>query len=533
MRTPLSSALREALATALTAEQREISLEDAEGERKDAHGQRNGPKRDVTRRQFIAAAAAASGVALWHPRPAYAADERIVVIGAGLAGLRFAHAMWTRKRVATTIYEANTRLGGRVWTNRNFFADGQIAEHGAELISSEHKSMRRLAAEFDLPLAVANGGSEPGYDDVNWLDGSYYNTRELNADLKKLVPALTAANRAAPYPTLYNSYTPAAYELDHTSANEWIDQNVEGGLASKLGRVLQTDLLSEFGCEPSLQSALNLIYLLGTGHSGLVGTDEKYHLKGGNDQIATMMARQLPQGSVQTSMLLVALKENSDGSYTCTFQKGAGTTEVQADHVVLTLPFNQLRKVDLSEVGFTPVKLAAINKYDLGTNAKLALQFDSRPWSEQDGWSGVCYTGPEGFQLSWDATVSQKGQKGILVRYPAGDAGGAEAFPGAAAHGPAPAQYAQDFLQAVEAPFPGCKKNYNGKAWLDWWDQDPFIGGAYGCYQVGNYTEFAGIEKVRQRNVHFCGEQTDLKFQGYMEGAVQSAERLAFHWPHL
>jgi monoamine oxidase len=85
----------------------------------------------------------------------------------------------------------------------------------------------------------------------------------------------------------------------------------------------------------------------------------------------------------------------------------------------------------------------------------------------------------------------------------------------------------------VEAPFPGCQKHYNGNAWLDWWEQDPFIGGAYGCYQIGNYTEFAGIENVRQGNVHFCGEQTDLNFQGFMEGAVKSGERLALHWPKL
>ncbi len=442
--------------------------------------------------------------------------------------------MWTRNQIATTVYEANTRLGGRVWTNRGFFSSGQIAEHGAEFISSEHKSMRRLAAEFGLPLSVVNGGSELCCSDVSWLDGAYYTTRELNADLKKLLSAIDAANRAAPFPTLYDRFTKAGYELDHTSATEWIDQNVESGLASKLGRVLQTDLLSEYGCEPSIQPALNLIYLVSApANGGLTGTDENYHAIGGNDQIPATMANQLPEGSIQTGMLLVALKQKSDGTYTCTFEKGAGSVDVQADHVVLAIPFNQLKKVDLSHAGFSPVKMAAINKYALGTNAKLALQFDSRPWSQQDHWSGTCYTGPDDFQLSWDATVSQKGPAGILNRFPAGNAGGPEAFPGAAAHGPAPAKYAQDFLSAVEAPFPGCHTHYNGNAWLDWWDQDPFIGGAYGCYQIGNYTEFAGIENARQGNVHFCGEQTDLNFQGYMEGAVKSGEQLAFHWPRL
>jgi monoamine oxidase len=527
VRTDLTSKLRESLAVVKEAEQRRTPLENVAHE----HSERRLGK--LSRREFLSGAAVTAAIVLWHPLSSYAASSRIVVVGAGLAGLRFAHAMWTRKRVATTVYEANTRLGGRVWTNRDFFSHGQIAEHGAEFISSEHKSMRRLAEEFELPLEVANGGSEPCCDDVSWLDGSYYTTRELNADLKKLAPALIAANHAAPYPTLYNRYTQAAYEFDHTSATDWIEQNVDDGLASKLGRVLQTDLLSEYGCEPAVQPALNLIYLLGAGNSGLVGTDEKYHVRGGNDQIPAMMASQLPEGSIQTGMLLVALKQNSDGSYTCTFQKGASMADVQGDHVVLAVPFNQLRKVDLSTAGFSPRKMAAINKYDLGTNAKLALQFDSRPWSKDDHWSGTCYTSPDSFQLSWDATVAQKGPAGILLRFPAGVAGGSHAFPGAAAHGPAPVKYALDFLNAVEAPFPGCREHYNGNAWLDWWEQDPLIGGAYGCYQIGNYTEFAGIENVRQGNVHFCGEQTDLNFQGYMEGAVESAERLAFHWPKL
>ena len=41
------------------------------------------------------------------------------------------------------------------------------------------------------------------------------------------------------------------------------------------------------------------------GNGGLVGTDEKYHVVGGNDQIPARMASQLPQGSIQTGMLLV------------------------------------------------------------------------------------------------------------------------------------------------------------------------------------------------------------------------------------
>ena len=487
----------------------------------------------ITRRQFLTTTAAGSmGLALAPTLSASPTSSRIVVIGAGLAGLRFAHALWTHRHIATTVYEASERLGGRVWSNTSFFAGGQVAENGAEFISSEHLSMRRLAEMFELELAVVNGGSEPGYNDAYWLDGAYYEQSQLTKDLNALQPKIDAAYASAPFPQLYNRHTGAGYEMDHTSAADWIEHHVDGGAASRLGRILLTALLSEYGCEPSVQSALNLIYLLGgPGTGGLAGTDEKYHVIGGNDQIPFRMAAALPPGSVQLGLSLAALRRNSDGTYTCTLLRGSTALDVVADHVVLALPFNQLKKVDLSAAGLSTLKRTAIHNFALGTNAKLALQFDHRVWSVRDGWSGGCYTAPDDFQLCWDGTVSQKGRQGILERFPAGNAGGPNAFPGAAPHGPAPDWVVQSFLRGVDAPFPGCSRAYNGRAYLNWWATDPFVEGAYGCYQVGNITSFAGIENQREGNVHFCGEQTSLEFQGYMEGAVRSAERLALNWP--
>ena len=58
---------------------------------------------------------------------------RIIVIGAGLAGLTCAYRLKQAGYFAK-IYEASERVGGRCWTIRNAFVDGQIAEHGGELI---------------------------------------------------------------------------------------------------------------------------------------------------------------------------------------------------------------------------------------------------------------------------------------------------------------------------------------------------------------------------------------------------------------
>ena len=52
--------------------------------------------------------------------------------------------------MGTSAYdEANNRLGGRCWTRRGDFAEGQIAEHGGELIDQGHTAIRHLAQELE------------------------------------------------------------------------------------------------------------------------------------------------------------------------------------------------------------------------------------------------------------------------------------------------------------------------------------------------------------------------------------------------
>src|SRR5216683_7764298 len=114
-----------------------------------------------TRREFLRATASlAAAAAAGMPRPARAAGRnsnlRIVIVGAGLAGIRCAHKLWTDHNIMSTVYEWDDRIGGRVQTLRNFFANGQIVEQHGEFISSEHASMLALASRYNLQLDLAN-----------------------------------------------------------------------------------------------------------------------------------------------------------------------------------------------------------------------------------------------------------------------------------------------------------------------------------------------------------------------------------------
>ena len=54
---------------------------------------------------------------------------------------------------------------------------------------------------------------------------------------------------------------------------------------------------------------------------------------------------------------------------------------------------------------------------------------------------------------------------------------------------------------------------------------DPNFGASYSYWRVGQYTSFAGYERVRQGNIFFAGEHCSIDFQGYMEGGASEGAR--------
>lgn len=488
----------------------------------------------LRRSGFIAGAAALSGTAMLgralDPVRALARSSapRIVIVGGGLAGTTCAYRLH-QAGLSSTIYEANASVGGRTWTLRGFWDDGQHTEHGGENISSEHADIRALVKELGLELVDVRAAQTPGTEEVYWLRGKRIPFKAMLAEYALAYPKIKAANDAAGYPTLWNHHNEAGRRLDGMSAREWIRQTIPGGLDSTIGWMLDLDATTENGGEADVQNSLELIYMLGhmpayNPGSGFywVGTDEKYVVKGGNDQIAHRLAAKLPDSSVQTSAALVALKKRSDGSYLCTFESHLQTFDVPADYVILALPFTTLRRVDLTKAGFDQRKIMAIEHLPLGTNTKIYVQFRQRPWLAM-GYDGATYA-DTGYQQTLDASRGQSGKSGLLEFYTGGHKG---ASFGPVSFGPPSDDVVRDQMRGLEPLYPGISKVWNGKAFMDYWTGDRWHKGSYSYWAVGQCTSFAGYEGVRQANAMFCGEHTAVDFQGFMNGAVATGQRAA------
>src|SRR3954463_4816056 len=382
----------------------------------------------ITRRQAIKrGAAAGAGLAMagsvgtFAARARAAGGPRIVVIGAGLAGLSCADALRQAGYVATVHEASATRVGGRCWSDRTTWAGGQVSEHGGELIDQGHVGVRQLAQSLGLTLdnllAAEQNGTDPSY----YFDGAAYPSAQATTDLKAIWQQVHSDVSAASYPTLYNSSTARGRELDAMSIATWISRYVPGGTASKLGQLLDTAYNIEYGAECSQQSSLNMLYLLGYSGQGnlrIFGpSNEKYHTVAGNDQIPERLAAALP-GQVNMGYELTAVARNSDGTWTLSFGNGK-TTKV--DRVVIAIPFTLLRGVDLRKAQFEPRKLRAINELGMGTNSKMHVGFKKRFWRDL-GCNGETYA-DTGYQNTWEVSRGQAGPTGLLVDYTGGNIG--------------------------------------------------------------------------------------------------------------
>jgi monoamine oxidase len=468
----------------------------------------------------LAAAAAAvplpaSGARAAAPTP----TRSVAVVGGGLAGLACAYQLKQAGQVAT-VFEASDRVGGRSWTLRDAFADGQLVERGGQLIDTSHKAIQQLATQLGLQLDSLLQAEVNGSVPLYRFDGQPYTYAEATRDIDAIRAKLHSDVQAAGYPTLYSSFTTRGQELDRMSVVDWINESVPGGMGSKLGQLLEVAYTIEYGADGSQQSSLNLLYLLGfkgQGQLRIFGpSNEKYAIRGGCDQLPARLAAQL-QGQIQTGNELLAVRQGG-GTVTLTLRQGSRTRTATFDKVVLALPFSILRSVDFSGAGFKPLKQTAIRELGMGTNSKLHVQFSDRHWVGL-GCNGETFA-DTGYQNTWDESRAQAGRSGILVDYTGGTVG-------ASFGSGTPTTRARQFLAQLEPVLPGITAKWNGRATVDYWLGNPWTKGSYSYWKVGQYTRFAGVEREPEGNCHFAGEHTSVDFQGYLNGAVETGQRAA------
>lgn len=441
-------------------------------------------------------------------------DARIVIVGAGLAGMTCALRL-AQRGFSPVVYDANNRVGGRTFTLRSSAFPNKV-ELGGEFIDTGHPTMQGLVAELGLTLVDV---IDPSLElERYFINNRHFTEPEIVELFRPVAKQLREDFKSIGQPryATFDAFTPRGRELDLMSIEQWLDDH---DVTGPIRKILDIGYTAEFGAEIDEQSFLNLLYLISFDPDPFQiygDSDERYIVKEGNDQITARIQDQLPS-PVKLGHRLEAIKEKADGTLRVTFAKGASTVEVIADKLVVAIPFNQLRKCSL-KLPLSPAKALAINTVAYGRSSKVIARVSSRPWLAQ-GTSGTTFN-DRVYHETWDASRGFAGAAAAVTNFGGGDV--------ALAMGAGSSlSQAKTFLDRLDVVFPGVRAAFTGQTARMHWPTAPFFEGGYAVWAPGNYTTFVGSEALIEGNVHFCGEHTSTDFQGWMEGAAESGERVA------
>ncbi|MEH2326779.1 MAG: NAD(P)/FAD-dependent oxidoreductase [Nostoc sp.] len=477
-------------------------------------------KQRTTRRRLLFGGlglASALATATWHngrDSAAFATIPKVLVVGAGIAGLSAGYRL-RQAGVPVDIIEARSGVGGRMRSLTNAAGTDVTVEVGGEFIDTDHKKLRSLAQELGLTI-VDLLATDKGLVPETW----YFKGRKI--------PEIEIINYFIPLAQKidedlvaigdgdvnYRSYNQATFALDNTSIGDYLEQ-------AKINPILQEMLYvaytTEYGREAAEQSCLNLLFLIGTNtdtFSVYGESDERYTIRGGNDQVPRLLADYLGN-FIQTDTELEAICIRPDGCYRVSLRSGYRTFERTYERILLTLPFSTLRLVKL-KVNLPAIKQKAIAELGYGTNAKLITAYQQKLWRTKYNSTAATFT-DTGFQNTWEPSRYQKSPKGLITDFTGGEHGLS------LGKGSAESQ-AKILLPQLDRIFPGIKNLRQGQAIRAYWPGEQYTRGSYACYLVGQWTGISGAEQERVGNLFFAGEHCSVSYQGYMEGGCRTGE---------
>jgi monoamine oxidase len=454
--------------------------------------------------------------------------KKILVVGAGMSGL-VAASLLKGAGHNVTILEASTRVGGRVYTKRTPFINGQYMEAGAMRIPSNHFLTLEYIKKFRLPV---NSFINSTPNDLIYVNG--IKTRQY---LYKQKPDILG------YPVAPNEKGKTAEELmqsvikpvidfinlnplenwswvikeyDKYSMDAFLRYNPNGvtlspGAIEMIKVLLAIEGLVELAFFDLLRE---FIILFGSNISF-------YEITGGNDLLPKAFLPQLEENILYEQQMTKIVQNKNQVTIHSMHTESLQPIETTYDFAILTIPFSIMQFIEVEPYdSFSHNKWKAIRDLHYSTSTKIGLQFRSRFWEEQGIRGGQTATDlPIRFSYYPSYGIGENGVAVMIASYTWGD----DAIPWDSLNEEDRIQQALQNLATIHG-----QQVYDefitGVSYS--WAQNPYSGGAFTIFKSEQETELFPYLATPEGRVHFAGAHTSLP-HGWIQGAIESGIRVA------
>lgn len=448
-----------------------------------------------SRRQFIKQSTFAAGGLLLasHGFSNFYIDKKpkVIIIGAGFAGLAAAYSLYKRK-VDFVILEARNRIGGRVFSHTIDEKENLVIELGAEWVGNSHTRIQELCNELGLELFNNQFDSHLIYKGQYFAKNEWDYSDNWNAKFKTLIdhyPQLTKEEKI---------------KLDQ---KDWWRFLVDNGCE---GRDLDIrELLDSTDFGETIRNVSAFAALAEYAESS-EKNEMDLKIRGGNGSLAKRIAEKIGGDKILLQHAVNRIVQTKNNGVTVYCENGQAFT---ADKIICTLPTFAARKIKW-EPGLPVNQLEAMNALQYARINKNPLLFSDRFWKDES-FDMVTDQLPHYF---YHATKNQSSRKGVLISYTIGDK--------AAVIANQTDSWKAEIIQQTLQPWFGDVKSLLENQTNYYWGNDMYSHGAYALYGKGQWFGLMPVLKRSFMHTHFAGEHL-AEWQGFMEGAINTGEEAA------
>lgn len=463
---------------------------------------------NITRREALKLAGGAMAIApsAAFARPQAKTGRKVIVAGAGISGLSCAYELMQRGH-EVTLLEALGRSGGHVLTVRDNLPDGLYADAGAEhFYRSAYQELYRYLEELDLPVIPY-----PRRDHmVQFIGGKPY-TEEMLAD-PAVLRKLALNQREIEYLARHHfSDFNGCYLGPYLDSFHDETHPLDAGL-NHFDQMTVAQLMQKDGASPAAiqfaggsSSALYSAWQLSNRKKRGVTTFVRpvYRVEGGNQRLTDTLAAKL--GERLRLGCPVSAIEHGRNSVTVSYQEFGRPKKMEADYLVLSVPFRALRSIAVTPA-WPDAKRYVIENMHYDLKARVIFQSRTKFW-KTDRFSPNMEVGTPELADIWAMAEDVKTPRGLLI-------------------GQARSSSIDASLAKYREVYPGKSEDIEQALMINW-ALDPFAGSCLPlALPPGELPKFWPEVTRPHGRIHFASVCVD-SFPNGLEAGVRAAKRTA------